>query len=172
MAIVSEISWDDMLDDKPLPETPTRQAWREAVAEIADKARARLPECAGRVDATVKIALAGDVTLQADGTAKVASQSNGSAAYQVGNGHCDCRDFERAPGQLCKHRLALGLARRAQELVRVTLNGTSNGQAAGVPDAALAEPSAQPPVPTAPLPEAPVSITLKASLHGHEVLVT
>ena len=31
---------------------------------------------------------------------------------------------------------------------------------------------AQPAAPIAPLPEAPVSITLKATLHGHEVLVT
>jgi hypothetical protein len=31
---------------------------------------------------------------------------------------------------------------------------------------------AQPEAPTAPLPEAPVSITLKATLHGHEVMVT
>jgi len=30
----------------------------------------------------------------------------------------------------------------------------------------------QPDAPTTPLPEAPVSITLKATLHGHEVLVT
>src|SRR5919108_5671769 len=115
MAILSEISWDDMLDGKPLPESPARQAWRDAVAEIADKAKARLPECGGRVDAAVKIVLAGDVELLADGTVKVASQSNGSTAYQVVNGTCTCRDFEKAPGQLCKHRLALGLARRAQE---------------------------------------------------------
>jgi len=31
---------------------------------------------------------------------------------------------------------------------------------------------AQPDTPTVPLPEAPVSITLKATLHGHEVMVT
>ncbi len=49
MAIVTEISWDDMLDVKPLPETPARIAWRDAVAEIADKAKAKLPECSGRV---------------------------------------------------------------------------------------------------------------------------
>src|SRR5262249_35723727 len=104
MAIVTEISWDDMLDGKPLPETPTRQAWRAAVAEIADTAKARLPECGGRVDAAVKLVLAGDVELLADGTAKVASQSNGTTIYVVCNGTCTCRDFERAPGQLCKHR--------------------------------------------------------------------
>jgi hypothetical protein len=90
MAIVTEISWDDMMDGKSLPETAARQAWREAVAEIADKAKAKLPECSGRVDSAVKIVLTGDVALQADGTAKVASQSNGCTAYQVVNGHCDC----------------------------------------------------------------------------------
>ena len=105
MAIVTEISWDDMLDGKPLPETPARQAWREAVAEIADKAKAKLPECSGRVESAVKIVLAGDVALQADGTAQVASQSNGSTAYQVVNGHCDCQDFAKAPHQFCKHRV-------------------------------------------------------------------
>ena len=41
--------------------TPDRTAWREAVAEIADKAKAKLPECNGRVDSAVKIVLAGDV---------------------------------------------------------------------------------------------------------------
>ena len=62
MAIVTEISWDDMVDGKPLPETPARKAWREAVAEIAEKAKATLPECNGRVDKAA-IVLAGDVEL-------------------------------------------------------------------------------------------------------------
>jgi len=174
MAIVTEITWDDMLDGKLLPEMPARQAWREAVAEIADKAKAKLPECSGRVDAAVKIVLAGDVKVQSDGTATVASQSNGQTVYHVANGVCSCKDFAKSPHNLCKHRLSAAMARRAQELVRATLNGASNGQVAGAPDPvpALAETAAQPPVPIAPLPEAPVSITLKATLHGYEVLVT
>jgi hypothetical protein len=102
MAIVTEISWDDMLDGKPLPETPARQAWREAVAAIAEKAKAKLPECSGRVDAAVKIVLAGDVELQADGTAKVASQSNGTTKYFVVNGECTCPDYAKAPSNWCK----------------------------------------------------------------------
>jgi hypothetical protein len=174
MAIVTEISWDDMLEGKPLPETPAHQAWREAVAEIADKAHEKLPACNGRIDKAVALVLAGDVQLLPDGTAQVASQSNGTTMYHIANSHCDCRDFERAPGQLCKHRLALGLARRAQELVRAKLHAASNGQAAAAPAPAPApaEPEAQSPAPTAPLPEAPVSITLKATLHGHDVMVT
>jgi hypothetical protein len=104
----------------------------------------------------------------------VASQSQGTAAYHVVNGTCTCRDYDKAPGQLCKHRLAFGLARRAQELVKATLNGTSNGngQAPTAPESAQPAPDAPEPVPAPALPEAPVSITLKATLHGHEVMVT
>lgn len=46
----------------------------------------------------------------------------------------------------------------------------ANGQAAR--PSHLAPAQASPPAPTTPWPEAPVSITLKATLHGHEVMVT
>ena len=72
MVAVKEITWEEA--SAPGFETTTRHAWREAVAEIADKARTKLPACSGRVDSAVKLVLAGDVALQADGTAKVASQ--------------------------------------------------------------------------------------------------
>jgi hypothetical protein len=81
MAIVTEISRNDMFDGKPLPESPARIAYREAVAEIAEKAKVTLPDCIGRVDSAVKIVLAGEVSLLEDGTAKVASQSNGSTKH-------------------------------------------------------------------------------------------
>src|SRR5262252_4141888 len=125
--IVTEYSWEsDTWTTNG--DTPARQAWRQAVAEIADKARAKLPECGGRVDSAVKIVFAGDVELLADGTAKVASQSNGTIAYHVVNGHCDCRDYEKAPHQFCKHRLSAAIARRAQELTKAKVADT-NGQA-------------------------------------------
>jgi hypothetical protein len=138
------------------------------VAAIAEKAKAKLPECNSRVDKAVALILNGDVELLLDGTAKVASQSTGSRAYHVVNGHCDCRDYEKAPHGFCKHRLSAAIARRAQELTTATLV---------VPAVSQAEPPSQPPpvqpeAPTMPLPEAPVSITLKATLHGHEVMVT
>ena len=56
---------------------PARAAWREAVAEIAAKAKATLPQCNGRVESAVKIVLAGDVELLEGGKAQVASQSSG-----------------------------------------------------------------------------------------------
>src|SRR6266704_2426849 len=136
MVAVKEITWEEA--SAPGFETTTRQAWRAAVAEIASKAQEKLPECAGRVESAVKIVLADDVELQADGTAKVASQSNGSTAYHVVNGHCNCKDFAKAPHGFCKHRLSAAIARRAQELVTATL--------------AAATPASQPT--PAPLPEA------------------
>jgi len=74
-----------------------RTLWREAVAEVAEKAKQTLPECNGRVDSAVKIVLAGDVELLADGKAKVASQSNGQTVYHIVNGQCSCKDFPKAP---------------------------------------------------------------------------
>ena len=158
MVAVREITWEEV--SAPDFENPARKPWREAVAEIAEKAKAKLPECSSRVDSAVKIVLTGDVEVQADGTAKVASQSNGTTTYRVVNGHCDCRDYEKAPHNFCKHRLSAAIARRAQELIKTKLTDTK-GQV-----------TAQPAAPTVSLPEAPVSITLKATLHGHEVMVT
>jgi hypothetical protein len=102
MAIVTTYDWESDTFTHHA-ETQARKAWREAVAEIADKAKAKLPECSGRVDSAVKIVLAGDVELLADGTAKVASQSNGTTAYHVVNGECPCKDFPKSPHSLCKH---------------------------------------------------------------------
>jgi hypothetical protein len=164
MVAVKEITWEEA--SAPDSETTTRQALREAVAAIAAKAHEKLPECNGRIDSAVKIVLAGDATLLADGTARVASQSNGQTIYHVVNGSCDCKDFAKAPHGFCKHRLSAAIARRAQELVKASLDAGANGQAE-----APRQP-VQPDAPSAPLPEAPVSITLKATLHGHEVLVT
>ena len=117
------------------------------------------------MDSAVKIVLAGDVELLADGTAKVASQSNGTTTYHVVNGECSCKDFTKAPHSFCKHRLSAAIARRAQELTKAKLADTNDH--AEVPSQPV-----QPDAPTLPLPEAPVSITLKATLHGHEVMVT
>ena len=103
MTIVAQFSWDDIASEDF--GSHARKGWREAVAEIAEKARTKLPECSGRVDSAVKIVLAGDVELQADGTAKVASQSNSQTLYHVANGVCSCQDFAKAPHSFCKHRV-------------------------------------------------------------------
>jgi len=135
--------------------SPDRQIYREVLAGLAAKMLTKIPTLNGRTEKACKLVLGGDVELHSDGTALVNSLTDPSRAYLVVKGACDCRDFEQAPEHLCCHRLAVGFARKVQELL----------PAADRPD----EPQRATP---APLPEAPVSITLKASLDGHEVLVT
>ena len=116
MVAIVEASWQDIFDGKPLPESPVRKAFREAVEEVAQKARDVLPESDGRINSALKILLQGDVELLEDGTAKVASQSNGETKYFLVNGACECRDFAKAPGNFCEHRLAYGIFKRATAL--------------------------------------------------------
>src|SRR5205807_2534440 len=130
-------------------ETTTRQVWRVAVADVAERATAKLPECSGRVESAVKIVLAGDVELCADGTAKVGSQASGSTTYHVVSGECPCKDFAKAPHGFCKHRLSAAIARRAHELVKAQSNGTHNGQGEAPQEPAPAQPAP----PTTPPPE-------------------
>src|SRR6266581_4894619 len=133
MAIVTEISWDDMFDGKPLPDNPARIAWRQAVSEVAERAKAALPEAVnGRIEKAVAIVLAGDVELLEGGKARVASQSNGTTQYFVVNGECSCPDFAKAPQGFCKHRLAYGIHKRAYTLAKqklAQLDSASSGQA-------------------------------------------
>ena len=88
------------------------------MAEIAEKATATLPDCAGRVDSAAKIVWAVDVELLDDGQAKVASQSNGQVVYHVVNGACPCKDYAQAPSNWCQHRSAAVLYKRAHALVQ------------------------------------------------------
>jgi hypothetical protein len=124
--------------------TNTRAIWREAVTTVAERAKATLPQCNGRVDKAVALVLNGDVEILGDGTARVASQSNGQTIYHIVNGHCDCRDYEKAPEQWCKHRLAHAIAKRAYPLAKAKLNGTT-GQALAPAAAPVETPAAIPP---------------------------
>ena len=102
MVAVASLEWQDVIDSN-FPENPARTAWREAVVTVADRAKAALPECNGRVEKAVAIVLAGDVELLPDGKAKVTSQSNGITKYFVVNGACECPDFPKASQGFCKH---------------------------------------------------------------------
>ena len=121
-----------------------REAYRELVAQIAAKAHTKLPGSAGRIDAAVKLVLLDEVTLLPDGTAQVGSCTDPSVTYTV-NGRCSCRDYDQAPGNLCKHVLSVMVHKRVEELAPV------------VPEA---------------LPEAPASLNVKVLVQGHEVMVT
>ena len=144
-----------------------RQTWRHAVAEVAENAKQALPDSHGRIDAAVKIVLAGDVELQADGPVKVASQSNGATAYYLVNGECSCMDFPKAPSGFCKHRLAYALYKRASALGRQRLEAQLDGPQQAQPVA-----RAQAEAPAAALPEAPASANCYIDIAGRKVQVT
>ena len=139
-------------------DTPARQAFRAAVAEIALKAKATLPDCNGRVDSAVKLVLNGDVELLPDGKAHVASQSNGTTAYHLVNGSCDCKDFPKAPSGWCKHRIASGLHKRAVAAVALATPP--------VPSARPVEPG------QATHTEAPASVNVRLLIDGRDCQVT
>jgi hypothetical protein len=126
------------------PQEPTaRRVWRDAVAAVAEKARAALPDADARIEAAVRLVLAGDVELLPEGTAKVASQRQGAITYHLVNGHCDCKAtaMHQDPGFQCTHRLAYGIAKRATSLAREQMQAldtaTDTTPAATVPLAAL-----------------------------------
>jgi hypothetical protein len=171
MSIVTEYDWQSDTWTQH-GDNGARTAWREVVAEIAEKAKATLPQCNGRVDKAVAIVLNHDVELLEDGKAKVASQSNGQVVYHVVNGECSCKDFPKAPSGWCKHRIAAGMQKRAQALVQRQLGGATNGQAEPPSQPQPAPQDTAPAVPNAPLPEAPASCNVYVTLAGRKVQVT
>src|SRR5215471_5809067 len=192
MAIVSSYDWESDSWSHHNGDNPARKAYREAVAEIADKAKLTLPDCVGRVDSAVKIVLNGDVELLPDGTAKVASQSNGTTKYFLINGECTCKDYPKAPSNWCKHRIAAGLAKRARTLAKTkleqlnTANNDTTQPATEQPQSESVEtPTTEPVTPTVeiptqsepiatplPLPEAKASANVYVTIAGRKVQLT
>ena len=108
MVAVKEFSWEEI--SAPDFSTPARQAWQLAVAQVEAQLRAKLrvevlPE---RMRKALELAGANAVTLQADGSASVAS---GKQTYTLAP-DCPCADAKHRT-ELCKHSLAVELHRRA-----------------------------------------------------------
>jgi hypothetical protein len=153
MVAVHAFSWEDI--STPDFSNPARVAWRQAVAEIAAKAHAALPETVhGRLEKAVAMVLNGDVEILEGGQARVASQSNGITQYVVCNGTCECRDFPKAEGGWCKHRVSAALYKRAAPLAKAKLATATTGQPEARRQPTPALPQAPPAVPDTPgLPE-------------------
>jgi hypothetical protein len=145
--------------------TPARVTFREAVLQVADKAKAVLPDNASRIDKAIALVLNGHVEI-VDGHCRVMSQSNGKTVYHQVNGVCTCLDFtqEKAPNGFCKHRLAHGLYRRATEMVQAQ----EQEPVVEVQPAVTAE-TVQVPVQHT---EAPASVNFHTTLAGRQVQIT
>src|SRR5438309_5513257 len=90
----------------------------EALQQVSELARTKLPSTLqDRLGRAVTLVESGHVWLEEDGQ-HAAVQSLDDARWHAVNSACDCQDAAyRAEGGLCQHRLAVGLVRRAQELM-------------------------------------------------------
>jgi hypothetical protein len=150
-----------------------------ALRTLAAQATTRYAGEQLRISKGLVIALNHGATLQADGTALVASQTEPEIVYTV-NGHCDCPDATHgAPDGRCKHRWAKTLTVRAQALDAppVETITTLSEQLFGPQDAAAAaqrtasgQPAARKESPMAPVMTAPDEgddATLQAALEAY-----
>jgi hypothetical protein len=128
-----------------------RQRYREILATLAEKTKAKIPSLNGRVEKAMKLALLDDVALHADGSATVQSSSDPSRQYELREGTCTCRDWEQAPEHLCQHRLAVGFVRKT---------------------ATMLPPSSPEVIPPTSLPEAACSVNCHIIVEGRQVQVT
>src|SRR5262245_40146454 len=94
-----------------------RMTFRALVADVAAKAKAKLPECNGRVEKAVALVLAGDVFFQDNGQVLVGSASDALSTHRVAGTSCSCEDsqYHRAP--YCKHVLAVMIQTRVGQLM-------------------------------------------------------
>ena len=129
---------DTMTGGTP-PTSRAQGSFQEAVLAAVARAKAAVPAAESRIDTAAALVLAGAVELLEEGrTARVGSHTDGGPVYVV-NGQCPCPDFSTAPGHLCTHRLAYGIAKRAMELLQAhpTPLSAPSGQAAWVPSDSL-----------------------------------
>jgi hypothetical protein len=97
-----------------------RQTFRALVADVAARAKARLPEAVnGRVESAARLVLLHDVQPQDDGTILVGSSSDPMKTYLLQGDTCECQDWRhgKAPQGWCQHRIAAGIHKRVQELL-------------------------------------------------------
>jgi len=154
---------------QPPTSPPDRQRFRAIVADVAARAKERLPqEVNGRVESAVKLVLQGDVFFLDDGTVHVGS-SDPLRYYRLTGQACTCTDFTqgKAPSGWCKHRIAAGIQKRVKALL----------PASAVPDGTGAVPAHPTPpagelAPVGTLPEAPASLNFRAMIGGYETQIT
>jgi hypothetical protein len=147
-----------------------RQAFRELVAQVAEKARAALPTAVnGRIEAAVKLVLLHDVMPQADGSILVGSSRDPLQSYLLVGRACECQDFVhgKAPQGWCSHRIAAGIHKRVHELrpPEPAPGGVRNIDTTPAPDTVGTGY-------TAPLPEAPASVNCHITMAGRQVQLT
>ena len=93
-------------------------SFQEAVLAAVARAKAAVPAAESRIDTAAALCSRARWSCwRRDGRPGWAARRTGAQQYVV-NGQCPCPDFPTAPGHLCTHRLAYGIAKRATELLQ------------------------------------------------------
>jgi hypothetical protein len=151
------------------------------VAQVAAHAHTALPQAGERLDRPVEIVLSGGVQMQANGTARVQSQTFPDTLYMVSDA-CSCQDARfAAPDGRCMHLLASWIYRRVATAIQAMPPGAAYDREAvapcetatdtdGVPCYAVQTPCpGHETAPVVPLPEAAASVNVRIVVHGREV---
>lgn len=142
----------------------------QALTQAEAQARSTLDVALhARLSAAVSLVKDGRVFQATDGRWEVDSTTTQGLVYSV-NGSCPCVDvhFNHPHGGLCKHRIAVYLARRVRQLLHQPPAPMVPEIVEPWPDNDVEEP---PPAPEAParLPEAPASVNVRVQVAGREV---
>lgn len=86
----------------------------DSLREMAERGKTRRPELASRIERAVFIVVMRRIEQRGENDWLIESDTEVGKSYGVTLTSCSCPDFARAPLGLCKHRLALGLARMAE----------------------------------------------------------
>jgi len=118
--IADSASSDYGADDDVTLDSTSQRLFREALVEVAERAKSVLPECHDRIEQAVQLLLASEVQWRPDGTVQVRdrAQEDGVPGLQE---TCACPESAEAPRGWCVHRLASAIARRTTPLVKARL---------------------------------------------------
>lgn len=133
-----EMSWDDVFDGKPFPQSDARRLFCETVETVFTQASQALPQLNGRIEKGRDLVLTSAVVRNQDGTFTVQSQCEPGKNYTVNGSSCDCPDAQNREIQ-CKHLIATWLWRKARKVIEqqqsetVLPQATSPVEASGTP---------------------------------------
>ena len=122
----------------PTPECSAPAVTLPTLRRLVENGQQRHPALAGRMARAAEILTLRTITPEGDGY-RVQSEREADKSYHVGPASCECPDFARAPRGFCKHRLAVALLTRCQQVEklsaeRVTLTPAGAAYLAGHDD--------------------------------------
>ena len=114
---VSTYDWETGETTYDVPRMDAGQRWRCSISQATEAARRRFPHSNDRIERAYELVHAAKVVLHPKDKTATVTSSDGSRSYHV-NGACECPDAVKAPEGWCKHRLSVGILRKALEIMK------------------------------------------------------